>query len=159
MGMDPDAKLAWGVDLGSEEDGWNIGDRWVEVLNGDDEDSDGEYEDFEELILKIAGFDTPKPPGDFQTNVEGYREYWKALRDFKDNHVFVQTEMYCSYDYSGYLLTVGDVQSVEWTFTPVKDSILSRPDGAALAQFNAVLDKIEYTGDRELKLMLAAFYG
>jgi len=147
--MDPYAKLAWGVDLGGAEKEWRLSKEWAKEVEGD-------Y--LRKVILDVAGFTESEPGIPVVADRAAWHEYWKAEQAFTGSHVFVKIEPYCSADYPGYLLVVGDVQCVDWDAEPVKTPMFIPLSAESLDQFAAVLDRIEYADDRTPKLFLASYY-
>ncbi len=104
MGTSTNAVLAYGYDLGGDEEGWKIqeADEYGELPEGlawYDPDGDDDLADqaHEWLLAKLAGFPGKRHPGEHENDFFDREKVAKEL-------VGVEFESYCSSDYPMYVL-------------------------------------------------------
>jgi hypothetical protein len=95
MGQSTNAILAFGINLGAEEDG-TIPEALVTACGGEDDF------DFEELILADAGL---KAPGHHNYDAPEWDDYWAAKKEAVAAYP-VTLEYHCSGEYPMYFLAV-----------------------------------------------------
>jgi hypothetical protein len=146
MGMSPDASVAWGFDLGSDEDGYRV--------------RQDKYDELYGVLDEVCGF-TEEPPWTLrgpslsEEETRAQADAWRARRDAV---VLVDTDFY-GYDYGGNLLVLKRQAHVNWGVAEFDPKVTEPPTPAELECFGKVLDYLEYKGDRTPKLLIWASYG
>lgn len=155
MGSSPDAKLAWGIDLGDPEN-TDEGFDW--------DDAGVDSYDFEHNVMPgLFGFTEEVPERPAGLEGTALREWHAAFREpynqRLDAAVPLTFENY-GYEFGGTALVLKrSLSIVEWSAEAVDPATISPPTAGELAAFVAVLDRLGYDGDREPKLLLMALYG
>lgn len=156
MGMSAQASVGWGVDLaqgeyGEMEDG--LRERIDELLDND-YDLDQFFGFTEEPPWKTAAWSGSKGAS------PAYTEAVDAWRGRKDAAVPVEFDHCGTYDYGNSMLIVKRTLSdVSWGCEEVSGDTITPPYKYEIDAVNKVLDAIGFTGNRDIKLLLWAFYG
>jgi len=109
MGVSTDAILAFGFDLGADED------QPLAARFGEEESDDGESFDFEDWVARRAG--AVYPEGHSGIDSDEYKAY-SAKRDAAFAACPVEMVMHCSYDYPMYFLALRGSKTRAWRGTP-----------------------------------------
>ena len=155
MGMDATAKLVYGYHLGGDEFGWDLEGLdefesptfdWYDPEN---EDGDGFSEAVENQLFIHAGFTET----DWQA--EGY---WDRRKEAQAR-ISVEIEVYCSYDYPGYILAAKSIEAYQGRVKEIDQHDLEQLEDAD-AQLEAALDALGLRPKQKRpQLLLCSIYG
>lgn len=174
MGQSPDAKIGWGIDLGSEE-GWDdgklapLGRRF---LSGDDQEHGGSFNDWSEETLPalyinkaerdakldalFAAFESDRATGEQRAQYHAERE---AIRAQYPVPVAVETYGY-EYGSCALLLTRSLTCASDWTAVAVDPATLTPPTDDELAALRLAVESLGLAWDpADVVLLLMPHYG